>query len=266
MQPGAAQTGPNPYATPSTAAAQRAQLTSQGTGQLEATRAVSVAWTLFKEHAGILIGSTVVIMVVGFAISMIQQVVQMIAMQAAIQGAGPPGRGGSDTIAMAVLFGTTLLFTLISAAVQMFFVTGLINIQLRIARGQQADFGMLFSGGRWYLKLFLGYLLFAIIVCLGFMALIIPGIYLTMRYWSFMHFIVDKDCGIMESLKLASEASKGNMGETFLLGLLSIGLVILGYIMLCFGILVTMPVIYLSLTIAYLMMTAQPFRQMPRGV
>ena len=116
------------------------------------------------------------------------------------------------------------------------------------------------------MKVFLGYLLFGIIVGLGCLALIVPGVYLAMRYWSFMHFIVDKDCGIMESLKLAGEASKGNMGETFLLGLISFGLVILGYIMLCFGILVTMPVIYLSLTIAYLMMTAQPFRQLPRGV
>ena len=260
-QAGAAQGG-NPYAAPTIAATPRGdQLTNQGTGRLEAGRAVSVAWALFKEHAGVLIGSFVVIMAASLVIQTIQQVVQT----GALLAFGPPARGGGlNGAQLTALMVTALLFFVISQVVQIYLTTGLINLQLRIARGQQVSFGTLFSGGRWFLKTFLTSMLLGIVIFLGLIAFIVPGVYLALRYWTCLHFIVDKDCGVMESLKLASAASRGNMGGSFLLFLIGMGLVILGFIMLCFGIIVTAPVCFLSLTISYLMMTAQRFKEKSR--
>ena len=254
--------GGNPYASPSvTASRAPAGHTGAGSGRLEASKAVATAWMLFKENIGVLVGCLVVLMVVGQVVSFVQQIVQVVALGAM---GGPPQRGGGlAPEQVIILLGTGFVFFLIGQAVQGFLWIGLLRIQLGIARGQEVSFGMLFSGGHWFLKVFLANLLFAIIVGLGFVALIVPGIYLLLRYWSYSHFIVDKDCGIMESFKLAGEASKNNLGETFVLGLIAIGLGILGVLMLCIGVLFTTPIAYLSMTVGYLMMTAQRFRQAP---
>ena len=252
-----AEQGGNPYASPSMAASRGpAGALGSGSGKLEASKAVATAWMLFKENIGLLVGCVVVLMVVAQVISGVQQAVQFAITEGPIQ----PGRNPNPENVL-MLVGATLVFTVLSQAVQGFLWIGLIRIQLCIARGQETSFGMLFSGGRWFLKVFFANLLFGLIVGLGFVALIVPGIYLMLRYWSYSHFIVDKDCGIMESFNLAGEASKGNLGETFVLGLIGFGLMILGVVMLCIGILFTAPIVYLSTTVAYLMMSAQRFRQ-----
>ena len=254
---GQAEHGANPYASPSMAASRGPTGgLGSGSGKLEASKAVATAWMLFKENVGLLVGCFVVLMVVGQVISGVQQVAQF----AITEGPVQPGRGITPEQSL-MLLGVILVFTVLSQAVQGFLWIGLIRIQLCIARGQETSFGMLFSGGRWFLKVFFANLLFGLIVGLGFVALIVPGIYLALRYWSYSYFIVDKDCGILESFNLAGEASKGNLGETFVLGLIGFGLMMLGLVMLCIGILFTTPIVYLSMTVAYLMMSAQRFRQ-----
>jgi len=228
----------NPYAAPSAAAS---------------------LWKLFQENIGILVGAFVVLMVVNQVISFAQQLIQMALMGAA---GGRPGPGGGINQEQLMLLGvTTLAFALISGVIQGFLMIGMIRIQLCIARGQQTSFGMLFSGGRWLLKVVIANLIFGLIVGLGIVALIVPGIYLALRYWSYQHFIIDKDCGILESFTLAGEASKGNLGESFVLFLIGFGLAILGMLMLCIGLIFTTPIAYLSMTIAYLMMSSQRYRQ-----
>ena len=247
--------GANPYSAPRVDTSRGpSKLTGSGSGRLEASKAVGTAWTLFKEHIGLLVGCFVVLMVTSSGMNFAQQVIQGILLGGPVQ---------PDDVLKPELIALSLVFFVLNTAIQSLLVIGLIRIQLCIARGQETSFEMLFSGGRWFLKVFLANILFAIITGLGFVALIIPGFYLLMRYWTYSHFIVDKDCGIMESFSLAGEASKGNMGETFLLALIGLGLGILGILMLCIGILFTTPVIYLAGTIAYLMMTGQSYRQTP---
>jgi len=251
----------NPYAAPSAAASlpSSGKPMGAGNGKLEASKAVSVAWKLFQENIGILVGAFVVLMVVNQVISFAQQLIQMALMGAA---GGRPGPGGGINQEQLMLLGvSTLAFALISGVIQGFLMIGMIRIQLCIARGQQTSFGMLFSGGRWLLKVVIANLIFGLIVGLGIVALIVPGIYLALRYWSYQHFIIDKDCGILESFTLAGEASKGNLGESFVLFLIGFGLAILGMLMLCIGLIFTTPIAYLSMTIAYLMMSSQRYRQ-----
>lgn len=248
----------NPYASPAVdPTPQVTESKSIGNGKLEATRAVSIAWTLFKEHAGVLIGSLILIGVAGEVVRYLQEISQTVALHG---GAGMP-----QGVRTAFVIFIVVVFYLIGQAVQTFLTTGLTNIQLHIARGQRVDFGMLFSGSRWFLKAFLASLLFGIMVLVGTIALVVPGVYLALKYWSYLHFIVDRDCEVMESFKLAGEASNGNMGETLLLVLIGIGLIILGLLMCLVGILVTTPVLTLSYTIAYLMMTGQPIGRGIRG-
>lgn len=248
----------NPFASPASAATGPA---GHGTGEwpnqkMEATYAVSTAWMIFKENLGVILGGFVLITVIGQAISFLQQGVQMLVL-------GGNGGGGDPPI---MLFAIMAIFFVISTAVQTFLWVGFVRILLACARGQNPEFGVLFSGGQWFLRGLGGTILFNLMVGIGMVALIVPGVYLALRYWPYLHFIVDQDCSVGNAFSRAGEATKNNMGEGFLLGLIGFGLAILGLIMFCVGILFTAPLVHLAWTVSYLMITAQPFKQQQRIV
>ena len=249
----------NPFASPAMAAAQNPAAGEFGpgvatwpSGRLEATHALSVAWNIYKDNLGVVFGGFIVIVVINYVISFIQQMIQI-----AVVGAANPAPGDLPPAMFAVI----VLFFFISQAVQIFLTIGFVRILLEVSRGRRPEFGMLFSGGPWFLRAFFGGLLYGLMVVLGCIALLLPGIYLALRYWPYLHFIVDKNCGVGQSFSLAGQATKDNMGEGVIMALISFGLMMLGLLMLCIGVFATLPLVSLCWTIAYLMITGQPFKQ-----
>jgi hypothetical protein len=59
-----------------------------------------------------------------------------------------------------------------------------------------------------------------ILVFLGFVLLIIPGIYLMFRWWFSSHVVMIENMSGSEALKKSAAIIKGNMGKAFMLGLL----------------------------------------------
>jgi hypothetical protein len=59
-------------------------------------------------------------------------------------------------------------------------------------------------------KIFIGFLLYVIIVAIGLVLLIVPGIYLMNRYGYFYLFIIDKNTSIIESFKMSAKITKNN--------------------------------------------------------
>ena len=98
-------------------------------------------------------------------------------------------------------------------------------------------------------------------VGVGLILLIVPGIYIAATYWSYMYFLVDRNCGVFESFQLAGMHAPGNRMQAVLLGIMAIGLSFLGLLACGVGMLVTVPLVMLMIVIAYLMMTGQPFVQ-----
>ena len=245
----------NPFASPA-ATVSGNQVAPWPSAKLEATYAVSTAWTLFKDNLGVVFGGFVLIAVINYAISFIQQMLQMVVM-----GMNQQGGGGEPPVMLFAIMG---VFFIISQSVQVFLTIGFVRIMLEVARGRSPEFKVLFSGAPWFLRSLGGGILYGLMVLLGFIALIVPGIYLALRYWPYLHFIVDTNCGIGEAFSKAGEATKNNMGEGFILGLIGIGLMILGFLMFCVGVLATAPLVSLSWTVGYFMITGQPFRQQQR--
>lgn len=141
--------------------------------------------------------------------------------------------------------------SLISSIISVFFMLGATRIGLRIASGHSFDIGMLFSGARWLIKGFIAYFIYMVVVTLGFICLIVPGIFLMVRLGAYMNAMVERDMGIIESLKYSWNLTRGNGLNLFVILLFSILVIIAGCIALIVGLLFAFPMMWLMWIVAY---------------
>jgi hypothetical protein len=128
---------------------------------------------------------------------------------------------------------------------------GLVRIGLNLVSGRQVSVAMLFGEGRKLFTAIVTSILFGLMVVLGFVLLIVPGIYLMLRYGQYMTAIVDKDMGILDSLSYSSSITTNNRLNLFLLALLSFAIFIAGVLALVVGLIFAYPLIWLSWMVAY---------------
>ena len=128
---------------------------------------------------------------------------------------------------------------------------GMVRIGLNLVSGKQVSVGQLFGEGRKLLPAIGASILFGVMLVIGFLLLIIPGVYLLLRYGQFMNAIVDKDLGVMDSLRYSSSITTNNRLNLFLLALLSFAIVIAGLLALVVGLIFAYPVVWLSWMVAF---------------
>lgn len=130
----------------------------------------------------------------------------------------------------AATFGAAvLLFLFVSMIYSALVYSGSLKLMLKSMRGRPSDFrlGDIFSIGSKYLGRFV---LLSIaggaIIFLGFLLLIIPGLVAIFLLSLALHFMVDKDLGVSESLSSSYRAVKSNAGSVFMvyLGLMLVGI------------------------------------------
>lgn len=128
---------------------------------------------------------------------------------------------------------------------------GMVRIGLNLVSGKQASVGQLFGEGRKLLPAIGASILFGLMLVIGLLLLIVPGIYIALRYGQFMNAMVDRNLGVMDSLKYSSSITTNNRLNLFLLLLLSIAIAIAGLLALVVGLIFAYPVIWLSWIVAY---------------
>lgn len=150
--------------------------------------------------------------------------------------------------ALAVLI--SLVFTIISLILQV----GSVNLALRLLDGKDAKIQDLYyypNMAMKILKTFLASIAFGLMVVGGLILLVVPGIYLAIRFMFFGYYIVDKDAGIVDSLKMSWNLTQGAVLNLFLFALLIIGLNILGAIPFGLGLLITAPLTLIAVSKVY---------------
>ena len=222
---------------------------------IDAGEILSHAWEIYKGRLGLLLGVVVVfygiIFGAAFAGSLIQNLILF-------SVAGPAGRGGNPIAMGIAVFGLTLFFQVLNVALGAYLQAGLHVLLLRVARGENAEFIDLFSGMRFFWRFFWGTWLFQIMIGLGFLFLIIPGIILSLMFWPVFYVIVDRNTGVIESLRQAHEVTTGNYLAVFVLYLAGMGILLLGIFPgLCIGMLFTAPLFSLLWAVAYCGMNGQ---------
>lgn len=142
------------------------------------------------------------------------------------------------------------VLTIIIWAVQMIIQMGLINVSLKFVDGKKPEYSDLF----YYTPIvnyIAGSILYGLIVFLGFILLIIPGIYFAIKYQFYAYLIIDKGFGPVAALKKSAEMTKGIKWSLFLFGLLIAGINILGVLALLVGLLWTFPTTIIATAFVY---------------
>lgn len=210
-----------------------------------APEAIGFGWRKFTENVGpILLGVLIV-----FVVTVVTNILAGLA----------SGGGGSPFGPDAMEFSLAgFLANIVATAISVVLSAVFARAALDVVDGQPFDFVGAF-GRLNFVNVLIAALLVSVIVTIGFILLIIPGLVaLFLTYFTTL-FIVDNDAespvkAISDSVKLVSS----NVGDSLLLALLSILVLIAGAIALLVGLIVAYPVTALAAAYAYRTFRGQP--------
>lgn len=140
---------------------------------------------------------------------------------------------------------------LLGTVISMFFNLGLTRVCFNIIAGEAASVSQLFGEGSKLLRSLGAFLLYFAMVSLGFALFILPGIYLALRFGLFQYAIVDRNLGIMESLRYSSALTANNRLSLFGMGILTTLIILAGALALVVGLIFAIPVVTLAIPLAY---------------
>ncbi|MAO81661.1 hypothetical protein [uncultured Nocardioides sp.] len=198
--------------------------------------AVSFGWRTFKANVGPILLAILVLLVVNGALQAL-------------------GSAFGDNIPLTLAFGVLgwVVGTVLSAGV----VRGALD--LAEGRGIRQDFIMaLFQPPKLPQVLLLG-LLQGVIVTVGLILCVLPGLVAIVLTAFSVYFLVDRpDLDAIGSLKASVSLVTGNLGSVLLWMLTCLGLAIAGTLACLVGLLAALPVIYLGTAFTYKRLTGQP--------
>ena len=175
---------------------------------------IHAAWEILKANFWRLVGATALYSIsMTFAQGVLTQALEKFGQAVAARGAGSTG--------LAIVVITLYLLTLLAFVA--FFTLGYLKYIVQITRGKPAEVSMIFSS----LPLFLpGYLLFVAIVLavmIGVVLLIVPGLLAGLLFALAPIVFVDRESGVVESLRVSAGVMSKNLLPAFLL-LFSVGM------------------------------------------
>jgi hypothetical protein len=148
--------------------------------------------------------------------------------------------------------GGSSIISLISSLVSLFVELGAISLLFKLIRtGQEGDIKEIISQKEIYPQALLGSIIYYIMMVIGFILLVIPGIYVAVRFAVLPYVFVDQKLGWKEALNEASRLSEGNRMNIFGFILLLAVMNILGALCLLVGLLVSIPVSMIATTMLY---------------
>lgn len=161
-----------------------------------------------------------------------------------------PSMGSDPEDPMPMLFAQLVLQPVMFIVI-MPFVGGIIVMCLKHLQGRDVTFGDLFSVFNKTLPLFLAAILINILVSLGFLLLILPGIYLGVSYLLVVPLIIDRDLGVWEAMEASRKAITKRWFSVFGMYLLLGLIVIISMIPLGIGLIWSIPLMALSFMLMY---------------
>lgn len=138
-----------------------------------------------------------------------------------------------------------------SQVLGIFLSLGLVRVGLNLVSGKEVSVSQLFGEGRKLLPAIAASFLFALMVMVGLVLLVVPGIYVMLRYGQFMNAMVDRNLGAIESLSYSSSITTNNRLNLFLLAIVTIAIFIAGVLALVVGLVFAYPLIWMSWMVAF---------------
>lgn len=241
----------NPYAAPQSAwTAVTPPVTGDvpeiapGSEPLDVVACVQRGFELTKRQFGTILLVGLVYCGMVMALSFVMGIIQ-------IMGGAVSSHGAESAVSNGGAVGITLVSQVVSQVFSMYIGLGLTRIGLNLVSGKAVAVGMLFGEGGKLLRVIGATCLFGLVVGLGFLLLIVPGVYLSLRYGQYMVAIVDRDLGVMDAFAYSSALTTHNRGNIFLLMLLAMAIALAGLLACGVGLIFAGPVVWLSYMVAY---------------
>ena len=128
---------------------------------------------------------------------------------------------------------------------------GYVRIALKLCNHEKAKFTDLFMPYPIFFNYLVGSFIYMLIVLVGLVMFIVPGIILGIQYQFYGYFIIDKGYEPLQALKKSSEITKGVKGDLYLLMLVAAGLNLLGMLALIIGLFATVPTTMVAYAYVY---------------
>lgn len=197
---------------------------------------MGAVWPLVKKHFWLLL-----------AIVIIQQVLLNVpsALSGVVQGLYhlPEDAPMSTLLSFASFIAMTAIGTILQA--------GLVGIALTVVSGGAPSIGDLFSKTRVFWRYLGCSILYGLITVGGFFLLVFPGVIWLLKFSLWPYFIVERNAGVIEALKMSSRATQGYKSSLFVLYIYLMSLNLLGLAALFVGLFVTVPITILTFAWVY---------------
>ncbi|MEX2121154.1 MAG: hypothetical protein WD847_16295 [Pirellulales bacterium] len=228
-------------------------------------------WEIFKPQMGMCIAVAITCIVLNIAIQLIGQAVENIA-----QAIGP----------VEVFLVVSIASEIIQWCVQVWLAAGQALFMLRVGRGADAPFTLVFAGGPYLIRIILatillGLLTLTVLAMCGLPALIgyvttrdqnltlglgafgvllgIPLLmYVSLTFSQVQFLIIDRNIGPVESLLTSRQITPGNRLAILALYIIATFLIVGGFFACLIGAVFTLPYSMLLFAVVYLAMTGQP--------
>jgi len=176
---------------------------------------IKQGWEMFKGHIGEFVGFTLLIFV-------------------------------ASAVSAKLAF-VSFLFSAIAAS----FYAGYAIAAFRLLSGQSFEFADFFKGFNYFLPLFFAALAGGFLVCIGFVLLLIPGIYLVVAYMFTTYLILDYRMEFWQAMEISRQIITKNWFAFFGFAFALFAINFLGGLAFGIGLLVTIPVTACAAAVAY---------------
>ena len=128
---------------------------------------------------------------------------------------------------------------------------GYMTMMLSYQAGHKLPFGDLFKQVKHYWEVLGATFLLFVIIVIGLILLIVPGVYLAVRFQFTIQLILDQGLGIMAAMKESTRLTNGIKMSLLGFDLTLLGVILLGAIVLGVGVFVALPVVWLASVVVY---------------
>jgi len=146
---------------------------------------------------------------------------------------------------------------LVGWALQLTMSLGLINVALRLHDNKKANYKNLFDHVHLVIPYFLTSIIYGLIVFVGFILLIVPGIVWSIKFRYFPYLMVDRNLGPIDALKESAKMTRGFKWKIFWFGVVIALINILGFLALIVGLFITVPLSMMAEAWVYRKLTAK---------
>lgn len=136
--------------------------------------------------------------------------------------------------------------------IQVYLSFGYINFLIHTVKSEDIRLANFFISGGKFFKLLIAGIVYTVLILAGFIILVVPGLIFLAKFMFFPYFILEKDCGIMESLRFSSRITKGTRWKLLWFLILTLFISLVGITALLIGYFIAEAITSIAFVIIYL--------------